>query len=56
MSEEIDFREWEVRIVEGSTSEVQKILNQWRHEYYLNFLLMKFGRSEAQIMLARRKF
>lgn len=46
---------WEYRFVIDIKMEVQKILNQWRHDYELEILHMYVDTSGIITLLLRRK-
>lgn len=53
-----DFTRWEFKVLSEKHSEVQKILNQWRHEFLLHIIEVNF-RQDAMymdVLLTRRRF
>jgi len=47
---------WEFRIVSGLDPEVQKIINQWKHEYTLKIQnCVSIGDHSSKIFLVRTK-
>ena len=55
----MDFSGWEFKIIQGSYMEVQKWLNQWKHEFELQFHEVTFWTSIQQegvtVLLSRKK-
>lgn len=54
-----NYQDWEFKIIEGLHSEVQKWLNQWRHQFELILHKVHFERrvnaDYVIILLSRRK-
>jgi len=56
---------WEFKILDGTYTDIQKWLNQWKHEFELKIIQVQFWRLEegpdqinrdrVSIALARRK-
>lgn len=45
----------EYKIITGSTSECQKWLNQWKHEFKLNIIAMSASADGTTILLTRER-
>jgi len=45
---------FEYRIVRGSDEHVQKVLNQWRHEYILKLMFVGMRGGELVVLLKRK--
>jgi len=50
-----NFTNWEFRVLNGVESEIQKILNQWRHEYELIIIHIQFWENGLAVLLVRRR-
>lgn len=47
---------WEFKIVSGSNGDVQKIINQWKHEYTLKIQnCVSIDKDSSKIFLVRTK-
>jgi len=45
----------EYKIITGTASELQKWLNQWKHEYKLNIIAMSANENITVILLTRTR-
>jgi hypothetical protein len=47
-----DYKNWEFKLVD---SDIQKILNQWRHEYFIKILQLTSCNGIPIALIVRRK-
>lgn len=45
----------EYKIVSGTNTEVQRILNQWKHSYELEFIKIELGERNTVVLLIKKE-